>query len=116
MAGEVASLCVVTAVAQAPRAPTGSQALTREQILALLENEVNGTYKIASAQLTTPLSGDKNAVWRKPLGNMMPIGAIPAIGLIRATQSKRSRRARPLGLEQSEGWPVRAIAGNHQTP
>ena len=48
--GTAASLCVATAVAQSPIAPTDSEPLTREQILAFFEKEASAAYKIAREQ------------------------------------------------------------------
>lgn len=57
--GTAASLCIATAMAQAPQAPADTEALTREQILALFEKEASAAYKIAREQCAL-LVGEEN--------------------------------------------------------
>lgn len=59
LVGTLASLCVATVMAQTPIAPTDSEPLTREQILALFEKEASAAYKMAREQCAL-LVGDEN--------------------------------------------------------
>ena len=93
--GTAASLCVATAVAQSPIAPTDSEPLTREQILAFLKKRRVPLTKLHGNSARFWLVRKTNAVWRKPGCNMTPIGVMPANGLIRAIKSKRFRRVQP---------------------
>jgi|GEM_PF-2683949 hypothetical protein len=59
LVGTASSLCVATVMVQAPIEASNSEALTRDQILALFEKEASAAYKIARAQCAS-LAGDEN--------------------------------------------------------